>query len=380
MFKPLSGLALVALALPAQAQLNEWQWGAVLDLTATSRALGLPSRDQGLALGHSDVSVSGPLGQALSAQITAGVHSREGQTEAELEEAWLQTRRLPGGLQARAGRFASQLGYLNEQHPHADDFVERPLMYRAFFGGHWNDDGLRLNWTAPTPMYLRLGAEVFRGRRLIEHAENNASSPGVSVWSARLGDDIGTSHSWQAGFAFVQNRRQAEMEGHGHEEEHGEDDHGEAHGDEHSHAHGALYSGRRMQVWDLTWKWAPEGNNSQQQLRVGYERAVVHKPSDFATAADRHVADHLSVVWRFSPTWEVGTRVERLRVAQAHDDHFHAARLRQTSLMLAYKPGHMQTVRLQVARQTGSEGLAVKGHSVQLQYVLNWGAHAAHSY
>lgn len=380
MLKPLTRLAVLALALPtAQAQTDEWQWGAVLDVTATSRALGLATRDQGLALGHSDVSASGPLGKALSAQITAGAHTHEGKTEFELEEAWLQTRTLPWGLQARAGRFASQLGYLNEQHPHADDFVERPLMYRAFLGGHWNDDGLRLNWTAPTPMYLRLGAEVFRGKRLIGEA-GQASSPGVTVLSARLGDDIGASHSWQAGFAFVQNRRQAAMEDHGHDDEHGGDDHGDAHEDEHHHAHGALYSGRRMQVWDLTWKWAPEGNNSQQQLRVGYERAVVNKPNEFATAADRHVADHLSLVWRFSPTWEAGTRFERLRVAQPHGDHFHAARLRQNSVMLAYKPGHMQTVRLQVAKQSGSESLAVKGHSVQLQYILNWGAHAAHSY
>ncbi|HEX5389567.1 MAG TPA: hypothetical protein VFW67_07350 [Burkholderiaceae bacterium] len=375
MLKSFTRLAVLALAVPAaHAQTDTWQWGAVLDITATSLALGLAQRDQGLALGHSDLSASGPIGQALSAQLTAAVHTHEGKTEAELEEAWLQTRNLPWGLQARAGRFASQLGYLNEQHPHADDFVERPLMYRAFLGGHWNDDGLRLNWTAPTPRYLRLGAEVFRGKRLIEHAER-ASNPGVSVLSARLGDDLGASHSWQAGFAFVQNRRQAEAAAHGHED--GHDDESD---EEHDHGHGALYSGKRMQVWDVTWKWAPDGNNSQRQLRVGYERAVVHKPNHFATAADRHVADHLAVVWRFSPTWEVGTRLERLRVAEPHGDHFHSARLRQTSLMLAYKPGHMQTVRLQVAKQTGSESLAAKGHSVQLQYVLNWGAHAAHSF
>lgn len=375
MLKPLSRLAVLALAVPAaHAQTDRWQWGAVLDVTATSRALGLAQRDQGLALGHSDVSASGPLGKVLSAQLTAAVHTHEGTTKAELEEAWVQTRSLPWGLQARAGRFASQLGYLNEQHPHADDFVERPLMYRAFLGGHWNDDGLRLNWTAPTPMYLRLGAEVFRGKRLIEHAEH-AASPGVSVLSARMGDDLGASHSWQAGFAFVQNRREADAAGHGLEGGHGDE-----HEEEHDHGHGALYSGKRMQVWDVTWKWAPDGNNSQRQLRVGYERAVVHKPNDFATAADRHVADHLAVVWRFSPTWEVGTRLERLRVAEPHGDHFHRARLRQTSLMLAHKPGHMQTVRLQVAKQTGSESLAAKGHSVQLQYILNWGAHAAHSF
>lgn len=378
----LTGLVLalpMLAALPvAHAQFADWSWGAVLDAAATSRQLGLPGRDQGLALGHSDLSASGPLGQALSAQFTAAVHSHEGKLEAELEEAWVQTRALPWGLQARAGRFASQLGYLNEQHPHADDFVERPLLYKAFFGGHWNDDGLRLNWTAPTPFYLRLGAEAFRGRQLVKEAERTRQ-PGVAVLSARIGDDIDTDHSWQAGYAWVRNRRQAPQEAHDHHgHDHDHDDHDDE--GEEGHSHGALFSGKRMQVVDLTWKWAPQGNNSQQQLRVGYERATVKQPNDFATSADHHVADHLSVVWRFAPTWEAGARVERLRVAQPHGDHFHTARVRQHSLMLAYKPGHMQTLRLQVAKQSGSEGVAVKGHSVQLQYVLSWGAHAAHSY
>ena len=74
--------------------------------------------------------------------------------EVELEEAWAQTRTLPAGFQVRAGRFSSQLGYLNEQHPHTDDFIERPLLYRAFLGGHYFDDGVRVNWTAPTDLYL----------------------------------------------------------------------------------------------------------------------------------------------------------------------------------------------------------------------------------
>jgi hypothetical protein len=78
------------------------------------------------------------------------------------------------------GRFASQIGYLNEQHPHADDFVERPLLYRAFFGGHWFDDGLRLNWTAPTPFFLGLGVEVFRGKQLVREAAKPARSPGAT--------------------------------------------------------------------------------------------------------------------------------------------------------------------------------------------------------
>ena len=349
----------------AQAQTEDWQLGAVLDVAATSRGLALGQREKGLALGHSDLSLSGPLGRHLSAQFTAAAHSHDGKTEVELEEAYVQTRTLPLGLQARAGRFASQIGYLNEQHPHADDFVERPLLYRAFFGGHWFDDGLRVNWTAPTDVYLRLGAEVFRGRQLVQEAAS-ARNPGATVLSARLGDDWGRSHSWQTGLSWLHNRREASVED---EHDHGSHDH--AH--DHAHAHGAALSGKNLVLWDVAWKWAPDGNNSQRQLRVVYERAWVRD-------LNRYLADYLSVVWRFAPTWEVGARTDWLQARIPHGDHFHAGRLRETSLMVAYKPTHAQSIRLQATRQKNRAGFDEATNAVQLQYVLSFGAHAAHSF
>lgn len=378
----ISGL-MVAAAQPALAQLKDWQWGAVLDVAASSRALALGQRDQGLALGHSDLSVHGPLGSHLSAQATAALHQHDGKVEVELEELFVQTRSLPAGLQVRAGRFASQLGYLNEQHPHADDFVERPLLYRAFLGGHWVDDGVRVNWTAPTDTYLRLGAEVFRGRRLVEEAAS-ARRPGAFVLSAKAGGDLGEAHSWQAGLAWLNNRREAAIEDEHddeHDGEHGHDDHGEAgHDHDHAHAHGAAYSGRRMWIWDLTWKWAPQGNNRQQQVRLSYEGALVRGINRYAGSGERHRADHVRAVWRFAPAWEVGARFDVLKVSQPHGDHFHDGRLHEAAAMVAYKPTHSQTLRLQFTRQRDRDGFEDATRSVQLQYILNLGAHAAHSF
>ncbi|RYF42342.1 MAG: hypothetical protein EOO25_07015 [Comamonadaceae bacterium] len=350
-----------------------WQAGAVLDVTAATRGLALGQRDKGLALGHSDLSAYGPLGRHLEAQLTAAAHTHGRKLELELEEAWIQTRTLPAGLQLRAGRFASQLGYLNEQHPHADDFVERPLLYRAFLGGHWNDEGVRLNWVAPTDFYLRLGAEVFRGKTLVEEAAS-ARRPGATVLSARLGGDAGASHSWQAGLSWLNNRREAAVE---HEEEEG-GAHDHAHG--HSHAHGAAFSGRHMWLGEVAWKWAPGGNNSREQVRVVYERARVSGLNRHARGSDRHTADYLSVVWRFAPAWEVGVRTDALKVRIPHEDHFHGGRLRETALMLAYKPTHQQTVRVQATQQRNGAGFDTATRSLQLQYILSFGAHAAHSF
>ncbi|RYF14038.1 MAG: hypothetical protein EOO30_19480 [Comamonadaceae bacterium] len=358
----------------AQTSPSGWQAGAVLDLGASSRELALGQRDQGLGLGHSDVNVRGPLGRHFEAQGTAAVHSDEGKIEAEIEEAWLQTRSLPAGLQVRAGRFSSQLGYLNELHPHTDDFVQRPLLYRAFLGGHWFDDGLRVNWTAPTDLYLRLGLEVFRGHQLVREAAS-AKRPGAVVLSARTGGDIGRSQGWQAGLSLLHNRREAAVEAH--EEEAGEE---AGHEEEHAGAHGAAFTGRRMWLADIAWKWAPEGNNRQQQVRVAYEHAVIERLNRFATGSDRHHAGYLSVAWRFAPQWETAVRYDVLRVRQPHEDHFDDGRLREASLMLAYKPTHAQTLRVQFTQQRDRGGFPEANRSVQLQYILNFGAHAAHSF
>lgn len=368
--------AALAAATSAQAQepapAERWQFGAVLDVAASSRVPALGQRVQGLGLGHSDISLFGPVGSALQAQVTTAVHSHDDDLEAELEEAFVQTRSLPAGLQARAGRFSSQLGYLNEQHPHADDFVERPLLYRAFLGGHWYDDGLRLNWTAPTDLYLRLGAEVFRGRQLVQEA-SRTQSPGAFVLTARTGGDIGRSYSWQAGLSWLNSRREAALED---DHDHGGDDHGH----DHAHAHGAAYSGKHLYLFDLAYKWAPEGNNARQQLRLAYEYAEVRDLNRYATSGDKHRAHYLSAVYRFAPSWEVGVRTDLLRVRQPHGDHFHGARLAEDAVMLAYKPTHMQSLRLQFTRQRDAVGFDTGKHALQLQYVLSFGAHAAHAF
>ena len=378
LLRQLAAIAFVCGAAAAQAQSGSgWQVGAVVDLTQSSRTLALGARDQGLQLGHSDVGIGGPLGSALRAQLTATFETHEGKLEGAVEEAWLETTALPAGLQLRAGRFPAQIGQLNQQHGHADDFVERPLLYRAFFGGHWNDDGLRLNWTAPTPFYLMLGAEVFRGRRLVEEAVGDPGRPGAATLSLKLGADLGREHSWQLGVAHLRNRREAAVEEH---EDH-EGEGGEEHEHEHAHGHGAQFTGGRAWIVDATWKWAPGGNNRERQLRVSFEAARFTDLNRYAGAGDRHEANSIAAVWRFHPSWEAGVRTDWLRARMAHDDHFDPVLLREHALMLVWKPSHLQSLRLQLTGQrdaVGIEGAARR--AVQLQYVAAFGAHGAHAF
>lgn len=373
------GVCLLNLVLASQVQaqnlLSDWKIGAVIDVAATSSTLAVGQRDKGIALGHSDMVIRGPVANQFDALIGVAVHSHDKKYEAELEESWLQTRQLPYGWQARVGRFASQIGYLNEQHPHADDFVERPLLYRTFLGGHWFDDGMRLNWTAPTSMYVGIGAEVFSGKQLVSES-THSSKIGASTFRIKIGDDWSESHSWQAGWSFLSNRRGSMIDEEGHDDHDHHDHHDHA-----GHSHGAQLSGKKMHMLDLAWKWAPDGNNRQKQVRLVGEIAQISQINQYAQSGEKHQALALSGVWRMSQDWEIGIRADWLKANMPHGDHFHDGQLREQSIMLAYKPSHTQTLRLQLATQNKAKEFEGASHrSVQLQYVISLGAHGAHSY
>ena len=90
--------------------------------------------DEGLSLGHTELSIAGNIGDFLEGKFTGVIHHHMEEVEAEMEELWLQTVGLGNGLTVKAGRFFSDIGYLNNKHPHAWDFVDEPLVYRGHQG------------------------------------------------------------------------------------------------------------------------------------------------------------------------------------------------------------------------------------------------------
>jgi hypothetical protein len=194
----------------------------------------------------------------------------------------------------------------------------------------------------------------------------------------KTGGDLNASNSWQFGLSYLNNRRQAEAHHHGEDEE------------EHDHAHGAEFSGKHMWMTDLVYKWAPNGDSKNQQVRLIWEHARVsgiHPES----GSLRHSGTSLAAVYRFQPSWEVGARTDWLEVnkPEFHEDEgeyeFAPGRLRENALMIAYKPNHMQTYRLQWSRQTATGGeepvfASPVKNSIQFQVVIGFGAHGAHSY
>lgn len=344
--------------------------GVVLDAGFASRELALGSRVRGFGLGHTEFTAGGLVDDWFRAQATTALHAHDGAMEVELEEAWIETLALPAGFTLRAGRFLSQIGYLNSQHLHADDFVDRPLLYRALLGGHYFDDGLRLSVVLPTPVYWRIGVEALGGRTRVPDSTGEPALGAFSI-GTRIGGDIGASHSWQLGAGYLRSRREAVVEA---MDAHAGDDH------DHEHAHGAAYGGRNLWLIDAVWKWAPGGNNRNRQLRLSAEYAFVDALNRFASDDDHHRAWYLSAVYRFSPQWEVGARHGRLEVSAPHGDHFHRGALEETAAMIAWKRSHYSALRLQFSTQRNRADFADAGDALMLQYVVSLGAHGAHAF
>jgi hypothetical protein len=82
---------------------------------------------------------------------------QDNETEVELEEAYLTSTALPWNLQTKAGQYFTEFGRLNQQHPHAWDFVDQPLVEGRMFGPEGlRNPGARVSWLAPTPFYSEL--------------------------------------------------------------------------------------------------------------------------------------------------------------------------------------------------------------------------------
>lgn len=364
-----SVLALAVIPLgPIQANELNPDLSVILDGYYKQNHTALSHRDEGFGLGHTELSLSSPIDDLFEGRLTAVLEEHEGETELELEEAFLQTTGMPYNLSVRGGRFLSQVGYLNSRHLHEDDFVERPAAYRALLGTHYFDDGLRLNLLVPAPFYWEIGAEAFDGGRLSEGDEDI----GVYTVNTRFGGDISRSQSWQAGLSYLHNRQL-------HDEEHGEEHEEEHEGEHNDHGHGAEYTGENLYIADLVWKWAPDGNNRQQQLTLSGEYLFVDELDEHATSSDNHEGWYASAVYRFAPQWSAGVRHGQVDLKEAHGDHFDDQRLKETDVMLAWSHSHFSTVRLQYTHQE-ADGFEEADNTVMLQYVMSFGAHGAHGF
>src|SRR5262245_3299965 len=96
--------------------------------------------------------------------IEAGEESPGETLTVNLSEANMTLLALPYGLQAKLGRMRNRYGWSNPIHEHDLPWVDRPAVYRYFFGQEGLvEDGVEFTWVAPLPFYLEALAGVFNG-------------------------------------------------------------------------------------------------------------------------------------------------------------------------------------------------------------------------
>jgi hypothetical protein len=321
---------------------------------------GPPQR--GLAIGESEMNLSSNIDQSLFGNLTIAY---DGQGAAAVEEAYLQTTALPAGLTLRAGRFFSGIGYLNEQHAHTWDFADAPLTHRAFLNTQYGDDGVQLRWLAPTNFFFEVGAEAFRGAGF---PAGGAANRGVGTYGlfAHVGDDLNQSSNFRTGLSLLTttaNNRQTTSE-------FGTDS----------------FSGdSNTFIYDLVYNWAPDGNRTDQYLKLQGEYFLRQEQGRFNALpySAGQTGWYLQAIYQFMPKWRVGLRHDR--VASELPDITLAGTIldpnganpHRSSAMIDYSTSEFGRFRLQFNRdQSGPE----IDNQALLQYTVSFGAHGAHSY
>ncbi len=277
---------------------------------------------------------------------------------------------MSNGMNLKAGRFLSSVGYLNGQHAHTWDFVDAPLAYQAFLGGQYKADGVQAKWLAPLDQFVELGMEVSRGNGFPGN-DRNKNGAGATALFAHVGDDIGASSSYRAGLSYLRT---------GSDERGAED--------------GPKFSGKSaMWLADAIYKWAPNGNPTGTNLKVQGEYFRNRESGSLALAdagAQYRSAQsgwYLQGVYQFMPNWRTGLRYDRLSsgsrdlsgaLTLAGVPILEAYAPSRTSLMFDYSPSEFSRLRLQLARDKSRPG--VVDNQIFLQYIMSLGTHAALSF
>jgi hypothetical protein len=328
--------------------------------------VGPPNR--GLSLGESELTFSGNIdphfrGTAIVAFTLALSH----------------------GFTARAGRFFSGVGYLNEIHAHAWDFTDAPLANKVFLGGRLAEDGIQLKWVAPSDFYLDIGMEAGRGRKFPGGPDGGRNKNGSSSGNffTHVGGDLGSGTAWQAGLSYLATSPQDR-----------------AYDDARSTGTPVTnsFSGRsRLGGVSGILKWAPNRNPTYTNLKLQgeYFRRRENGDLTFDTTGIPQTGGftseqsglYLQAVYQLMPQWRLGCRYDKLDSGttsfstplNAADFPILAAHNpTRNTVMLDWSGSEFSRVRLQLARDQSRSD--VTDNQVFVQYIMSLGAHGAHKF
>ncbi len=303
-----------------------------------------------------------------------------------MEEAYFKTLALNNGFTLKGGRFFSGVGYLNEIHAHAWDFVDQPLVYQVLFGGQLTQDGAQLKWIAPTDTFIEIGAETGNGRNFPGTQRDTNGLNGTSLFS-HIGGDVGDSTSWRAGLSWLDhrstNRPYADVDQFG------------------VPVLDTFTGTSRTWIVDATMKWAPHGDPTYHQLKLQGE--YLHRTEDGQLAFDvtgqnlmnsyrsSQSGWYVQGVYEFVQRWRAGLRYDSMdsgtpRIGLVASGLLPlgafpallAASPDRTTLMIDWSPSEFSRLRAQYAWDEARANQ--RDRQFLLQYIYGIGAHGAHKF
>tara|TARA_B100000575_G_C23126778_1_gene652942 strand:- start:371 stop:1717 length:1347 start_codon:yes stop_codon:yes gene_type:complete len=154
---------------------------------------------EGLQIGESELIINSNIGEKFSGSLTAAIVREDGADKIELEEAYVES--LEGGFLNNTffkfGRAFWNVGVLNPQHAHADDFADRPLPYRVFLNKAYNDDGLEAAYLLDSS---EIGLGFFRGEDFPFGNTAASEGDGSNAWSVYYKSNLNLSKSERLAF------------------------------------------------------------------------------------------------------------------------------------------------------------------------------------
>lgn len=264
--------------------------------------------DDGFNAGHSEIAIRARA-ELLDGMLMIGFDD----DDIAVEEAYLTTRALPAGLRMKAGKFLSDIGYMNSRHPHDWDFVERPLVNQYLFGDHGlQETGGQLSVTVPTRNYTHLGIEVLQGNGEGLNRFDGGSfsakkdNPRVFTAFAKFGPELGPQDAIQLGLSAGGSRQYARVDDHG-------DHKHSVEGDAWFVGLDAMYRHESGKAYGVgNWRIGGEYYYTRREVDArawspsqGWRR----NPETFTETQD---GIYLEAVYGIAPRWQAGARAEAL--------------------------------------------------------------------
>jgi hypothetical protein len=298
-----------------------------------------------------------------------------------IEEAYIVTTALPEGWQAKLGKFKSNISRLDSQHPHAWDFFDIALPYRAFLGdeGLGGEKGVQLTYLPAWSIYTQIGAEVLQGENDLLFGQSAQEGPHAFSFFVKSSIDTSDYSTFYFGpsvlFGKTKNSNiiksaniaiNTEVAG-----------------------NSALYG------MEAVWKWKP---TSREALTIQSEYLLLMQSGN-ATDTDtsttpptvisvdslkrRQDGFYIQGIYRKN-RWGIGARYDMLDL---FSDTFKLAGVQQNfggtphreTASLEYNPTEFTRIRLQFAHDRSDPSGRTNNEAI-LQFNFSVGAHPAHSF